>query len=67
MRFGPEITEQEYLRALRAEVAAAFGEGRAREDEAQLESAAHALRLVAEVDVPALAEDPFFLGMTADG
>ncbi len=67
MRFGPEITEQEYLAALRAEVSAALGDARAQEDEAQLESAAHALRLIAQVDIPATAEDPFFLGLTSNG
>ena len=66
MRFGPDIGEDAYRRALRTEVAAAFGESRAELDEQQINAAVHALRLVAAVQVAWTAEDPFFLRAQRD-
>jgi hypothetical protein len=67
MRFGPEILDDEYRRILLAEVTATFGEERARLDLQQVEAAVHALSLIAQVEVPWMAEDPLFLGIGRDG
>jgi hypothetical protein len=66
MRLGPEIPEDEFRRILLAEVTATFGEERAEVDVQQVEAAAHALRLIAQVEVPWMAEDPLFLGIVRD-
>jgi hypothetical protein len=67
MRFGPVSSAEAYAQALHLEVAATFGEVRAEADQGQIEAAARALHLVAQLELPWTAEDPFFLGIGRDG